>query len=61
MEGANRIMAIVTTAGDQIGGGAPIFHVKDEMELQQLAFRLEKIMDVMAHDVGNGTIILVTH
>ncbi|WP_390905548.1 capping complex subunit for YIEGIA [Paenibacillus larvae] len=30
-------------------------------ELQQTAFTLEKILDANAHDLKNGTIILVRH
>ncbi|WP_442601121.1 capping complex subunit for YIEGIA [Paenibacillus sp. KN14-4R] len=55
------ILAVVTLYRDQVAGGAPIFHVSDEEQLQQTAFHLEKIMDAMAHDLQNGTMILVRH
>ncbi|MFD0958797.1 capping complex subunit for YIEGIA [Paenibacillus chungangensis] len=43
------------------GGGAPIFIMQSEEGLQETAFLLEKIMDASAHDLKNGTIILVDH
>lgn len=46
---------------DRVGGGAPIFVVGSEDEQQQVAFKLEKIMDASAHDLQNGTIIIVDH
>ncbi|WP_397351598.1 capping complex subunit for YIEGIA [Paenibacillus larvae] len=41
--------------------GAPRFVVQHIEELQQTAFTLEKILDANAHDLKNGTIILVRH
>jgi hypothetical protein len=55
------ILAVVSINKEQIGGGAPIFFVKDEKELQGIAFLLEKILDGMAHDLKNGTMIIVRH
>lgn len=57
----SKIVAIVVTNSIQVDGGAPIFIAKDEEEQQQVAFRLEKILDAAAHDLRNGTIILVDH
>jgi hypothetical protein len=57
----NYILAVVSINKEQIGGGAPIFFVKDEKELQGIAFLLEKILDGMAHDLKNGTMIIVRH
>jgi hypothetical protein len=56
-----QILAIVTTDRDKVGGGAPIFIVQDETESQKTAFLLEKILDASAHDLKNGTMILVKH
>jgi hypothetical protein len=56
-----KILAIVTTEREKVGGGAPIFFVKDDAEQQQIAFSLEKILDANAHDLKNGAIILVKH
>ncbi|MBH5317976.1 hypothetical protein I6N90_09180 [Paenibacillus sp. GSMTC-2017] len=55
------IVAIVSLHSDQVAGGAPIFFVSDETKLEETSFLLEKIMDASAHDLKNGTIILVDH
>jgi hypothetical protein len=56
-----KVLAIVTTDREKVGGGAPIFIVQDDAEQQQIAFTLEKILDANAHDLKNGTMILVKH
>ncbi|MEK8127419.1 hypothetical protein WMW72_05775 [Paenibacillus filicis] len=56
-----KIRAIVTLHRDRIAGGAPIFIVTSEQERQQTAFRLEKILDAAAHDLEDGTMIIVQH
>lgn len=57
-----KILAVVTLHKDTVsGGGAPRFVVQHIEELQQTAFTLEKILDANAHDLKNGTIILVRH
>ncbi|USG63302.1 hypothetical protein NDK47_14000 [Brevibacillus ruminantium] len=56
-----RIVGAVIVGTEQISGGIPIFHAKDQEEQQRLILSLEKIMDVMAHDLKNGTFILVDH
>lgn len=56
------IVAVVTMNRDSIvGGGAPVFVMENEKGLQEMAFLLEKIIDASAHDLKNGTIILVDH
>ncbi|GGA37000.1 hypothetical protein GCM10007416_07460 [Kroppenstedtia guangzhouensis] len=58
----SRIVAVVVTdAKRAIAGGAPVLVADGPEEQQQLAFSLEKIMDAAAHDLKNGTIILVDH
>lgn len=57
----SQIVAIVTLTKERIGGGAPIFVVDKEDELQKVSFSLEKILDANAHDLKNGTMILVKH
>lgn len=54
-----QIRAIVTLNRSQSGGGAPLFIVETQEELEQTAFLLEKILDTSAHDLKNGTFILV--
>jgi cell wall assembly regulator SMI1 len=51
----------MTTERDKVGGGAPIFIVNDEEERQKVAFSLEKMLDAIAQDLKNGTMILVRH
>ncbi|NRF89688.1 hypothetical protein HQN89_01365 [Paenibacillus frigoriresistens] len=57
----SQILAIVTLMKERIGGGAPIFVVDKEDDLQKVSFSLEKILDANAHDLKNGTMILVKH
>ncbi|GFZ89599.1 hypothetical protein GCM10008018_39710 [Paenibacillus marchantiophytorum] len=56
-----QIVAIVTLTKENVGGGAPIFIVDQEEDLQKMSFSLEKILDANAHDLKNGTMILVKH
>ncbi len=56
------IIAIVTINKEQVfNGGAPMFVAENEEQLQKTAFLLEKILDGMAHDLNNGTMIIVRH
>jgi hypothetical protein len=57
----SEIVAIVSVHADQVGGGAPIFIAATQAELEQTSFLLEKILDASAHDLKNGTMILVDH
>lgn len=57
----SQILAVVTLTKDRVGGGAPIFVVELEEDLQKISFSLEKILDANAHDLKNGTMILVKH
>lgn len=56
-----RIVAVVSTNPDNISGGVPIFIAGSEKERGEVAFTLEKIMDASAHDLQNGSFILVDH
>ncbi len=56
------ILAIVTNNKDKIiASGAPVFVTRNNDEMQRTAFLLEKILDGIAHDLENGTIIIVRH
>ncbi|MEW9699010.1 hypothetical protein [Paenibacillus sp. SI8] len=57
----SQILAIVTMEKERVGGGAPIFVVDDADQQQKVSFSLEKILDATAHDLKNGTMILVKH
>jgi len=56
-----KIEAVVSTQKNNVDGGAPIFIVPNEQQLQEMAFLLEKILDASAHDLKNGVFILVDH
>ncbi|MDO3679193.1 capping complex subunit for YIEGIA [Paenibacillus ehimensis] len=58
-----QIMAVVATEANRqtVAGGAPIFITDDVNHQQQVAFKLEKILDAAAHDLENGIVILVRH
>jgi hypothetical protein len=55
------IIAVVSIDRERIAGGAPIFITDTADEQQKVAFKLEKILDATAHDLQNGTFILVKH
>ncbi|GIP32373.1 hypothetical protein [Paenibacillus sp. J2TS4] len=58
----NSILAVVALDKDQlVGGGAPVFIAGSKEEQQNVAFKLEKILDAMAHDLENGVMIIVKH
>lgn len=56
-----KIMAIITTDKDKVAGGAPIFIASSKEEQEQIAFRLEKILDAAVHDLKNGQLVVVDH
>ncbi|AJY77189.1 capping complex subunit for YIEGIA [Paenibacillus beijingensis] len=56
-----RIVAVVTSDGGKVAGGVPVFIEKDPAGMEQTAFLLEKIMDANAHDLKNGSIVIVNH
>jgi hypothetical protein len=55
------ISAVVTLHKDNVAGGAPIFVEANVDNLEKTAFLLEKILNANAHDLKNGTYILVKH
>ncbi|MCC2684880.1 MAG: hypothetical protein K0R75_1779 [Paenibacillaceae bacterium] len=58
----SKILAVVALDDSKVkGGGASTFYVSGEEELQKTAFMLEKILDASAHDLKNGSIIIVDH
>lgn len=55
-----KIVAIITNDGTKIAaGGAPVFIEPDQETREQVAFLLEKILDASAHNLKNGSIIIV--
>lgn len=55
------VLAVLTVNREDVGGGAPIFVVKDEDELQRYAVLLENILDGMVHTLKPGLAIIVRH
>lgn len=56
----SKIVAIITMTPEKVqGGGAPVFVVTDQKELQGTSMTLEKIMDASAHEVDVDTLIIV--
>lgn len=54
-----KIVGVVTTQKEKIGGGAPIFIASDRDELQSISFLLEKILDCAAHEINPDIFIIV--
>lgn len=61
MDGAKKILAVVTLDMDRVAGGAPIFYAANEDEREKTARYLARILDAMVHDLENGTYIIVAH
>ncbi|MDS9471208.1 capping complex subunit for YIEGIA [Sporosarcina pasteurii] len=60
MSTETEIVAIVTTKKEMLqGGGAPVFIVNANKELQETAMNLEKILDAETHEISPTTLILV--
>jgi hypothetical protein len=55
------IVAAITMDVHQVGGGVPIFYVKDKEELIKVATYIAKATLGMVHDLDNGTYIVVRH
>lgn len=54
------ILAIVTTAKENVsGGGAPIFIAHSKEELQKFGVILSKVLDSSAHELNPDTIVIV--
>lgn len=54
------IMAAVTLNGSQVSG-VPVFHAQNEEEQAVMATTLSRVLEAVAHDMGNGTLIIVKH
>lgn len=44
-----------------VGDGTPVFLARDEVEQERVANYLSRILDATAHDLENGSLILVRH
>lgn len=58
---AKMILAAVTTAGDRRVEGCPVFNAADEAEAAEMCLVLSRVLEGVAHDMGNGVYIIVKH
>lgn len=54
------ILAAVTTKQHQVAN-VPTFFAKDEAEKETITVALSRILEAVAHDLGDGLYILVKH
>jgi len=54
------ILAAVSTGGSVVSG-VPVFQAKDDAEKEFIARTLSRVLESVAHDLGNGVYILVKH
>lgn len=55
------IAAAITLSPDKVAGNMPIFVAKDEEDQNRMATLLSNILKGTAHDLGDGTLIIVKH
>lgn len=56
------IVAVITIKPEKVqAGGAPVFIVKDNKELQTVAMTLEKVMDAATHEIDADTLVIIAH
>lgn len=62
MSSEERILAAVALKDrEKVTGAVPIFLVEDQVEQQRVCLLLSRILKGMAHDLENGTYIIVKH
>ena len=54
------ILAAVTTEDRSIGG-IPVFYADNDAEKELIALTLSRVLEAVAHEIGNGVYILVKH
>lgn len=54
------ILAAVTTQ-DKPVGGVPTFYAEGEEDRAQMSTILSRVLEAVAHDMGNGIYIIVKH
>lgn len=57
------ILAVVTRDKSTVspGGGAPVFYVNNEEELEKVAMYISRVTTGMVHDLENGTYLIIKH
>ena len=54
------ILAAVITGGAKVEG-MPVFYVDSEEQQKKAVLALSRILEAVAHDLGNGVTIVVKH
>ncbi|WP_256757270.1 hypothetical protein [Cohnella sp. WQ 127256] len=54
-----KIVGIITTDRNRVGGVGPIFVARDRDHLQKISHLLEKVLDCAAHTVDEDLFIIV--
>ena len=56
------ILAVITTDLTRVsGGGAPIFRVESQDELERVSLYLSRILEGAIHDLENGVYVIIGH
>jgi hypothetical protein len=54
------ILAAVSVSRETVSG-VPVFYAQNQEEQEWIAKTLSRVLEAIAHDLGNGTYILVRH
>jgi len=57
----NVILAVITMNLETVGGGAPIFYVKEKSEMESLALSLSNIVNGTVHEPSEDVFVIVKH
>lgn len=55
------ILAAVTTGKESTVTGVPLFYAESGEEQAKMATVLSRVLEAVAHDMGNGVYIIVKH
>ncbi|NLM53256.1 MAG: hypothetical protein GX197_10615 [Firmicutes bacterium] len=55
------ILAAVTITRDERVTGVPVFYAESEEEMVEISVILSRVLEAVAHDMGNGVYIIVKH
>ncbi|MCL0067662.1 hypothetical protein M1N67_01825 [Peptococcaceae bacterium] len=55
------ILAVITMNLETVGGGAPIFYVKEKSEMESLALSLSNIVNGTVHEPSEDVFVIVKH
>lgn len=54
------VLAAVAADGKNVSG-IPVFYAEDEKERARIATILSRVLEAVAHDLGNGVLVIVKH